>query len=118
MKSILIFLVVFCAAQAHSQTPSPDSTSPAQPVATEPVFILGEIRQPQILAHTTDLSLSAAIGNAGGTSDFGFTRIYIIRDGAIFLKTTTREVFLKASSVDPKLKPKDIVYLGTIGNAQ
>ena len=118
MKSFSIIFILLCAACANGQTPSAPANPPLKAPAAETVFILGEIRAPQVLAYAPDLTLSAAIGNAGGVGDFGATRIYIIRDGVIFLKTTTRDVFHKTPPDDPKLKPKDIVYLGLIANAQ
>ena len=114
MKSFAILLIFLGMAATHGQTTSPPPKAPT----AEIVFILGEIRAPQILAYTPDLTLHGAISAAGGISDFAATDIYIIRGGAIFLKTTTRDLRRKTPAGDPKLKPKDIVYLGSIANAQ
>ncbi|MEP6671891.1 MAG: SLBB domain-containing protein [Chthoniobacter sp.] len=83
------------------------------------VYVLGEVREPQLVAYTPKLTLAAAIGMTGGMSDFGATRIYLIREGVLILKTDTRHVLADHPAADdPLLKARDVVYVGTIANLQ
>lgn len=111
MKLLQIVLLCFLlAGHIHSQTPTP--SKPRRP--QEIVYVLGEVRLPQVLRFTPDLTLDAAISNAGGVGDLGATRITLIRGGSTFLKTDTRRVATGNRPDDMPLQPGDVVYLGSI----
>jgi polysaccharide export outer membrane protein len=79
--------------------------------ATRYVSISGGVRQPQRLSWSTDLTLSSAIGNCQGLSDFGSGKgIRIIREGKIFGAFNLPEL-QKDPSKDPKLLPGDQVVV-------
>jgi polysaccharide export outer membrane protein len=79
--------------------------------STRYVSISGGVRQPQRLAWSTDLTLSSAIGNCAGLSDFGSARgIKIIREGKIAGLFNLKEI-QKDPSKDPKLLPGDQVLV-------
>jgi hypothetical protein len=71
----------------------------------------GGIRAPQRLSWSTDLTLSSAIGNCGGLSDFGSPKgIRIIRESKIFGVFNLTEI-QKDPAKDPKLLPGDQVLI-------
>ena len=75
------------------------------------VSISGGIRAPQRLSWSTDLTLSSAIGNCQGLSDFGSPKgIRIIRDGKV-AGTYNLKDLQKDPSIDPKLLPGDQVVV-------
>jgi polysaccharide export outer membrane protein len=75
------------------------------------VSISGGVRQPQRLSWSSDLTLSSAIGNCAGLSDFGSPKgIRIIREGKIFGVFNLTEL-QKDPSKDPKLLPGDQVLV-------
>ena len=75
------------------------------------VSISGGVRQPQRLSWSSDLTLSSAIGNCAGLSDFGSPKgIRIIREGKIFGVFNLTEL-QKDPSKDPKLYPGDQVLV-------
>lgn len=79
--------------------------------ATRYVSVSGGIRQPQRLQWSNDLTLSSAIGNCAGLSDFGSPKgIRIIRDGKIY-GVFNLTVLQKDPSQDPKLLPGDQVVV-------
>ena len=79
--------------------------------ATRFVSISGGVRQPQRLQWTSDLTLSSAIGNCAGLSDFGSPKgIRIIREGKIAGVFDLR-LLQKDPSKDPKLLPGDQVLV-------
>ncbi|EDY16398.1 polysaccharide export protein [Chthoniobacter flavus Ellin428] len=79
--------------------------------ATRYVSISGGVRQPQRLSWSNDLTLSSAIGNCAGLSDFGSPKgIRIIREGKIFGMFNLTEL-QKDPSKDPKLLPGDQVVV-------
>lgn len=79
--------------------------------ATRYVSISGGVRQPQRLSWSADLTLSSAIGNCSGLSDFGSPKgIRIIREGKIFGAFNLTEL-QKDPSKDPKLLPGDQVLV-------
>lgn len=79
--------------------------------ATRYVSISGGVRQPQRLSWSSDLTLSSAIGNCAGLSDFGSPKnIRIIREGKIFGSFNLNEL-QKDPSLDPKLLPGDQVLV-------
>ncbi|HSI12047.1 MAG TPA: polysaccharide biosynthesis/export family protein [Chthoniobacter sp.] len=79
--------------------------------ATRYVSISGGVRQPQRLSWSSDLTLSSAIGNCQGLSDFGSPKnIRIIREGKIFGSFNLNEL-QKDPSLDPKLLPGDQVLV-------
>jgi polysaccharide export outer membrane protein len=79
--------------------------------ATRFVSISGGVRQPQRLSWSNDLTLSSAIGNCAGLSDFGSPKgIRIIREGKIFGVFNLSEL-QKDPSRDPKLLPGDQVLV-------
>ena len=78
---------------------------------TRYVSISGGVRQPQRLSWSSDLTLSSAIGNCAGLSDFGSPKgIRIIREGKIFGVFNLTEL-QKDPSKDPKLLPGDQVLV-------
>jgi len=78
---------------------------------TRYVSISGGVRQPQRLSWSSDLTLSSAIGNCAGLSDFGSPKgIRIIREGKIFGVFNLTEL-QKDPSRDPKLLPGDQVLV-------
>lgn len=78
---------------------------------TRYVSISGGVRQPQRLSWSSDLTLSSAIGNCAGLSDFGSPKgIRIIREGKIFGAFNLTEL-QKDPSKDPKLLPGDQVLV-------
>jgi polysaccharide export outer membrane protein len=75
------------------------------------VSVSGGVRQPQRLTWSPDLSLTSAIGNCSGLSDFGSPRgIRIIRDGKIAGVYNLTEL-QKDPAKDPKLLPGDQVVV-------
>jgi polysaccharide export outer membrane protein len=79
--------------------------------STRYVSISGGVRSPQRLAWSSDLTLSSAIGNCAGLSDFGSPKgIRIIRDGKIAGLFDLR-LLQKDPSKDPKLLPGDQVLV-------
>jgi protein involved in polysaccharide export with SLBB domain len=79
--------------------------------ATRYVSISGGVRQPQRLSWSADLTLSSAIGNCAGLSDFGSPKgIRIIREGKIVGMYNLTEL-QKDPSKDPKLLPGDQVLV-------
>ncbi|MDR3404982.1 MAG: polysaccharide biosynthesis/export family protein [Chthoniobacter sp.] len=75
------------------------------------VSISGGIRSPQRLSWSSDLTLSSAIGNSGGLSDFGSPKgIRIIREGKIAGTFNLNEI-QKDPAKDPKLLPGDQVVV-------
>jgi len=75
------------------------------------VSISGGVRSPQRLSWSSDLSLSSAIGNCQGLSDFGSAKgIRIIREGKIAGTFNLNEI-QKDPSKDPKLLPGDQVLV-------
>jgi len=79
--------------------------------ATRYVSISGGVRQPQRLQWSNDLTLSSAIGNCAGLSDFGSPKgIRIIREGKIFGMFNLTEL-QKDPAKDPKLLPGDQVVV-------
>jgi polysaccharide export outer membrane protein len=79
--------------------------------ATRYVSVSGGVRQPQRLSWSSDLTLSSAIGNCAGLSDFGSPKgIRIIREGKIFGVFNLTEL-QKDPSKDPKLFPGDQVLV-------
>jgi len=79
--------------------------------STRYVSISGGVRAPQRLLWSADLTLSSAIGNCGGLSDFGSGRgIRIIRDSKIVGAFELKQL-QKDPSKDPKLMPGDQVIV-------
>jgi polysaccharide export outer membrane protein len=79
--------------------------------STRFVSISGGVRQPQRLQWSSDLTLSSAIGNCAGLSDFGSPKgIRVIRDGKIAGVFDLRQL-QKDPSKDPKLLPGDQVLV-------
>lgn len=75
------------------------------------VSISGGVRQPQRLAWSSDLTLSSAIGNSGGLSDFGSGKaVRIIREGKVAGTYNLKDV-QKDPGLDPKLLPGDQVVV-------
>ena len=75
------------------------------------VSVSGGVRSPQRLSWSTDLTLSSAIGNCAGLSDFGSPRnIRIVREGKIAGTFNLKEI-QKDPSKDPKLLPGDQVVV-------
>jgi len=85
------------------------------------VFVLGEVARPSsYLMHKGRLTLSEAIGDAGGVDQLSSNpaRIYVIRGG-----TNPAEIYhLDSSSPEAlilgdqfKLRPRDVVYVDTAG---
>jgi polysaccharide export outer membrane protein len=73
------------------------------------VSVSGGVRQPQRLLWTPDMSLSSAVGNAGGVGDFGNkNKIMLIREGKAIGPYSLPELE-KDPSRDPKLQPGDQV---------
>ena len=79
--------------------------------ATRYVSVSGGVRQPQRLLWSNDLTLTSAVGNCSGLSDFGSPKgIRIIREGKIF-GVFNLTVLQKDPSQDPKLLPGDQVVV-------
>jgi protein involved in polysaccharide export with SLBB domain len=79
--------------------------------ATRYVSISGGVKAPQRLSWSSDLTLSSAIGNCSGLSDFGSPKgIRIIRDGKVFGTFNLTEL-QKDPSKDQKLLPGDQVVV-------
>jgi polysaccharide export outer membrane protein len=79
--------------------------------ATRYVSVSGGVRQPQRLVWSQDLTLSSAIGNCAGLSDFGSPKgVRLIREGKIAGVFNLPEI-QKDPSKDPKLLPGDQVLV-------
>jgi polysaccharide export outer membrane protein len=79
--------------------------------ATRFVSVSGGVRQPQRLVWTPDLTLSVAIGNCAGFSDFASRKgIRLIREGRIAGVYNFNDL-QKDPSLDPKLLPGDQVVV-------
>jgi hypothetical protein len=79
--------------------------------ATRYVSISGGVRSPQRLSWSSDLTLSSAIGNCQGLSDFGSPKgIRIIREGKVAGTFNLKDI-QKDPAVDPKLLPGDQVVV-------
>jgi protein involved in polysaccharide export with SLBB domain len=75
------------------------------------VSISGGVRAPQRLPWSGDLTLSSAIGNCQGLSDFGSGKgIRIVREGKIFGLFNLKDVQADPAK-DPKLLPGDQVVV-------
>jgi polysaccharide export outer membrane protein len=75
------------------------------------VSVSGGVRAPQRLQWTTDLTLSSAIGNCQGISDFGSDKgIQIIRGSKIAGTYNLKEI-RKDPAKDPQLLPGDQVLV-------
>jgi protein involved in polysaccharide export with SLBB domain len=73
------------------------------------VSVSGGVRAPQRLIWTADMTLTSAVGNAGGVSDFGNpNKIILIREGKRLGPYSLKELG-KDPSRDPKLLPGDQV---------
>lgn len=79
--------------------------------ATRYVSVSGGVRQPQRLQWSNDLTLTSAVGNCSGLSDFGSPKgIRIIREGKIY-GVFNLTLLQKDPSQDPKLLPGDQVVV-------
>ncbi len=79
--------------------------------ATRYVSVSGGVRQPQRLMWSNDLTLTSAVGNCAGLSDFGSPKgIRIIRNQNVFGVFNLTEL-QKDPSKDPKLLPGDQVVV-------
>jgi polysaccharide export outer membrane protein len=75
------------------------------------VSVSGGVRAPQRLQWNPDLSLSSAIGNCQGLSDFGSPKgIRIVREGKVFGVFNLKEIQGDPAR-DPKLLPGDQVMV-------
>ena len=75
------------------------------------VSVSGGVRAPQRLQWNPDLSLSSAIGNSGGLSDFGSPKnIRIVREGKVVGTYNLKEIQSDPGR-DPKLLPGDQVMV-------
>ena len=75
------------------------------------ISVSGGVKQPQRLSWSADLTLSSAIGNCAGLSDFGSPKgIRIIRDGKIVGVFNLTEI-QKDPAKDQKLLPGDQVLV-------
>jgi polysaccharide export outer membrane protein len=75
------------------------------------VSISGGVRAPQRLQWNPDLSLSSAIGNSGGLSDFGSGKgIRIVREGKVAGEYNLKDI-QRDPAKDPKLLPGDQVMV-------
>ena len=106
MKRFLLILWLCAIAATYGQNPQHESMPP-KPL----VFVLGEIRTPAMFPYSANLMLSTVIGSGGGFSDLGSPNIYVIRDGAVVVKTRMRDI---QHDKDVPLKPKDVIYIGNI----
>jgi len=71
------------------------------------VTIGGQVRAPQRMSWTADLTLTSAISAAGGPADFAGNKIKLTRGGQVTL--FTKKELEKAPEKDPKLLPGDQV---------
>lgn len=75
------------------------------------VSVSGGVRAPQRLQWNADITLSSAIGNCQGISDFGNPKgIRIVREGKIFGTYNLKDI-QAAPENDPKLLPGDQVVV-------
>lgn len=73
------------------------------------VSVSGGVRAPQRVPWSADMTLSSAIGNCGGLSDFGSPKgIKLVREGKIVGIYNLKEIE-KDPARDPKLLPGDQV---------
>ena len=80
----------------------------ALPVQSRFVTVGGAVRAPQAVPWSTDMTLSAAIKRAGGTSDFAnIKRVRLTRDGKVAVLDLRRAD--KDPNQNPKLLPGDEV---------
>jgi polysaccharide export outer membrane protein len=75
------------------------------------VSVSGGVRAPQRLPWSNDLTLSSAIGNCQGLSDFGSGKgVRIIRDGKVAGTFNLKDI-QRDPGIDPKLLPGDQVVV-------
>lgn len=73
------------------------------------VNVDGEVKQPQRVPYTEDMTLLAAINAAGGLSEFSDRRVQLSRGGQKQVYDI-REI-RKDPSKDPKVQPGDVIYV-------
>lgn len=73
------------------------------------VNVDGEVKQPQRVPYTEDMTLLAAINAAGGLSEFSDRRVQLSRGGQKQIYDI-REI-RKDPSKDPKVQPGDVIYV-------
>jgi len=75
------------------------------------VSVGGEVRAPQRMQWSQDLSLHSAIESAGGVGDYANPKaVRLIRDGKI-VQTCNLNKLEKDPSLDPKLLPGDQIFV-------
>lgn len=75
------------------------------------VSVTGQVRQPQRLPWTSDLTLRAAVDLAGGVGEFSNGKgIRHMRDGKVLATYNLRDL-QRNPSADPKVAPGDEVYV-------
>ena len=80
------------------------------PQATRTVTIGGEVRSPQAMAYSPDLTLNAAVMRAGGATEFGsLKKVKVTRDGKSTVYNLTKKD--KDPSQNPRLLPGDEVQV-------
>jgi polysaccharide export outer membrane protein len=78
------------------------------------IFILGQVKKPGAidLPSSEDITVSKAIGIAGGFERFGRqSEVQVIRDGKAIFVVDVKAVLNGAKVEDPKLKPGDTVFV-------
>ena len=73
------------------------------------VTVGGNVRAPQRLVWSPDLSLTSAINAVGGAGDFGGDKVVLIRGGASNLYSLKK--LAKTPGDDPRLIPGDQLNL-------
>lgn len=71
------------------------------------ITIGGQVRAPQRMAWTADLTLNSALVSAGGAGDFAGDKVKLTRGGKVTI--FSRKRLAKTPEEDPKLLPGDMI---------
>jgi len=102
---------------AKGYVPEPQVSVNVEAVAGQKIYILGEVRNPQVLRVKEDIDLVEAITTAGGfTKDANMSAILLIRRnsaGQATMDALDVKSFLKKSDLaqNPALQRGDVVYV-------
>jgi polysaccharide export outer membrane protein len=92
----------------------PDDFVYVRPANNPTIYVLGAVTSPNILPHTTGLSVAAAVSLAGGTLPLSHNKqVLVVRGGLTHPKVATVDYadIIKGQTRDVALQPGDIVYV-------
>jgi len=119
MKNIFILLLLFAALATGSRAQQPGAESKAVLPATpdQQVCVLGNVMKPSAISFKDTISLTRAIGEAGGASPNLSHRVLIFRqlpDGYIRqIQIKDLKAMLRGRVADVALQPDDIVVVSS-----